>query len=168
MPRLDARVSRHSDGRPRLAASLAPPSQTHLDLARREADLGLRVQPLDRASTQRDLVTVASIEQSVAVYATAEYIAGLRPKYGLADVGWIGWAPPFEDAPPNPQLGARIPGFRPVFASDDYLVQLRAAEAGVGAIVLGRMRSPRSLPSRLVEMKLDFGKVTTSLHLVKV
>jgi DNA-binding transcriptional LysR family regulator len=66
----------------------------------------------------------------------------------------------------SPQLAARIPGFRPVFASDDYLVQLRAAEAGVGAIVLGRMRSPRSLPSRLVEMKLDFGKVTTSLHLV--
>ena len=45
-------------------------------------------------------------------------------------------------------------------------MQLRAAEAGVGAIVLGRFRSKRALPTPLVEMKLDFGKLQSSLHLV--
>ena len=139
---------------------------SYLDLARREADLGVRMQPLDRASGQRDLVTVTSVQHGVAAYATREYIASLGRGFGLADVGWIGWAPPLEHLPPNPQLAARIPGFAPVFASDDYIVQLRAAEAGVGAIVLGRIRSPRALPTALVPMKLDFGKLTSSLHLV--
>jgi DNA-binding transcriptional LysR family regulator len=138
----------------------------YLDLARREADLGLRTERLDRAAAQRDLVTVASIEFDVAVYATPGYIARLPRGYGPTDVGWIGWAPPFVHLPPNPQLASRIPGFRPVFASDDFIVQLRAAEAGVGAIPLGRVRSPRAVPTTLVEMKVDLGPITSSLHLV--
>jgi DNA-binding transcriptional LysR family regulator len=139
---------------------------SYLDLGRREADLGVRIAPLDRAATQRDLLTLASVQHGVAAYSTAAYAASLPRGYGIADVGWIGWAPPLEHVPPNPQLAARIPGFRPVFASDDYLVQMRAAEAGVGAILLGRIRSPRSLPTSLVEMKLDMGKVVSSIHLV--
>jgi DNA-binding transcriptional LysR family regulator len=139
---------------------------SYLDLARREADLGLRFEALDRASGAKDLVTVASVKHGVAAYATAEYIATLPRGYGMADVGWIGWAPPLEHLPPNPQLAAFIPGFRPAFASDDYLVQIRAAEAGVGGILLGRIRSPRALPTRLVPMKIDLGKVTAALHLV--
>jgi DNA-binding transcriptional LysR family regulator len=139
---------------------------SYVDLVRREADLALRVQRLDRASSQRDLVAVASIEHGVAAYATPEYVARLPRGYGIADIGWIGWAPPLEHVPPNPQLAAMIPGFRPIFASDDYLVQLRAAEAGVGAILLGRLRSRDARPTTLAEMKLDLGKVTSSLHLV--
>jgi DNA-binding transcriptional LysR family regulator len=138
----------------------------YLDLARREADLGLRMERLDRAAAQRDLVTVASVEFSVAVFATPGYIERLPRGYGPADVGWIGWAPPLEHLPPNPQLAARIPGFLPVFAADDFLVQLRAAEAGVGAIALGRIRSPRAVPTTLVEMKLDLGPLTSAVHLV--
>lgn len=138
----------------------------YLDLARREADLGVRIQPLDRASAQRDLVTLASVEHGIAAFATPGYIARLPRGYGLADIGWIGWAPPFEHVPPNPQLAALIPGFAPVFASDDYLVQLRAAEAGVGAILSGRVRSPRAIPTPLVAMKLDVGPLTSSIHLV--
>lgn len=141
-------------------------SVAYLDLARREADLGVRMEPLDRPAAQRDLVTLASVEFGVAAFATREYAASLRRGYGLADVGWIGWAPPLENLVPNPQLAARIPGFRPVFASDDFLVQLRAAEAGVGAMLLGRYRSRRALPTALVEMKLDLGKLRSSLHLV--
>jgi DNA-binding transcriptional LysR family regulator len=53
-----------------------------------------------------------------------------------------------------------------VFASDDYLVQLRAAEAGAGAVLLGRIRSPRALPTQLVPMKIDLGKLTATVHLV--
>jgi DNA-binding transcriptional LysR family regulator len=138
----------------------------YLDLARREADLGLRMERLDRATARRDLMTVATIEFDVAVYATPGYIERLPRGYGPGDVGWIGWAPPLEHLPPNPQLASRIPGFRPVFASDDFLVQLRAAEAGVGAIPLGRVRSPRAVPTTLVEMKLDLGPISSSMHLV--
>lgn len=138
----------------------------YLDLARREADLAVRLQRLDRPSEQRGLVTVASHEHEVAAFATREYVSKLRRGYGVADVDWIGWPPALAHLPPNPQLAAHIPGFRPVFASDDYLVQLRAAEAGVGAVLLGRFRSRLALPTTLVEMKLDLGKIATALHLV--
>jgi DNA-binding transcriptional LysR family regulator len=138
----------------------------YVDLVRREADLALRVQPLDRAATTRDLVLLAKNEHPVAAFATPELIAKLPAGYGLADIPWIGWAPPLEHLPPNPQLAARIPGFSPVFASDDFIVQHRAAEAGVGAIVLGRFRPPHALATRLVEMTLPFGRMTTVLHLV--
>jgi DNA-binding transcriptional LysR family regulator len=140
-------------------------SVSFLDLARREADLGLRL-PVDRPSTQRDLVTVAAVEFGIAAFATREYEATLPRGYRIADVGWIAWAPPLDHVPPNPQLAALVPGFRPVFASDDYLVQLRAAEAGVGAMLLGRARSRRAPQTRLVELKLDFGKLRSAMHLV--
>jgi DNA-binding transcriptional LysR family regulator len=138
----------------------------YLDLARREADLAIRLQAISRPAGQGDLVTVASVEHPVAAFATREYIATLPRGYGLAEVDWVGWAPPLEHLPPNPQLAARIPGFRPAFASDDFLVQLRAAEAGAGAIVLSRFRSRFALATRLVVMTLDFGKLMSSMHLV--
>jgi DNA-binding transcriptional LysR family regulator len=139
---------------------------SYLDVGRREADLAVRLKPIGRPGTQRDLVTLASVEQEVVAFAARELIAKLPRGYAIADVGWVGWPPPLEHLPPNPQLAMRIPGFRPVFASDDFLVQLRAAEAGVGAIVLGRHRGRLSLPSPLVELKLDLGKLVSSLQLV--
>jgi DNA-binding transcriptional LysR family regulator len=138
----------------------------YLDLARREADLGIRMQVAHGSPLARDLVTLASVEFGVAAYATREYAASLPRCYAIADVDWVAWAPPMDHLPPNPQLAARIPGFRPAFASDDFLVQLRAAEAGAGAILLGRYRSRRALPTPLVEMKLDLGPLRSSMQLV--
>ena len=66
---------------------------------------------------------------------------------------------------PNPQLAALIPGFSPVFTSDDYLVQLRAAEVGIGAFFLGRARH-RFSRSTLVELDLDLGELRSAIHLV--
>ena len=126
----------------------------YVDLARREADLAIRGKPIGRPSNDHDLVCLATYEQTVGAYATPEFIARLPQGYGFSDVGWIGWSPPFEDLPPNPMLAARIPGFRPVFAADDYIVQLRAAEAGVGAVLLGRFASRFALPTPLVEFPL--------------
>jgi DNA-binding transcriptional LysR family regulator len=137
----------------------------YLDLARRDADLAIRVQPLTRPDTRRALVAVATIEHGIAAYATAAYARTLPRGYGLADVAWIAWPRSHAQLPPNPQLAARIPGFRPAFASDDFLVQLRAAEAGVGAIILGQLRSPRALPTPLVELAIDLAMRST-LHLV--
>jgi DNA-binding transcriptional LysR family regulator len=134
----------------------------YLDLVRREADLALRF----AAPAQRDLVSVASVEFDVAPFGAPGYAARLPKKVALADVDWIGWAPPLDHLSPNPELAALIPGFRPSFASDDFLVQLRAAMAGLGAIFLGKMRHRFSLESPLVELPLPLPPRRGSLHLV--
>jgi DNA-binding transcriptional LysR family regulator len=53
-----------------------------------------------------------------------------------------------------------------VFTSDDFLVQLRAAEAGVGAIILERRRARPAAKAPLVELDLDFGGLTATSYLV--
>ncbi|HEY4122843.1 MAG TPA: LysR family transcriptional regulator, partial [Byssovorax sp.] len=137
----------------------------YVDLVRREADLAIRVDTGARPTAQRDLVVLATHTHRVAVFSTRALAARLGPRCALADVPWIGWAPPLEHLPPNPQLASRIPGFRPAFASDDFIVQLRAAEAGVGAIVLGAM-PPTFALGELVELPISLGPITSSMHLV--
>jgi len=138
----------------------------YVDLVRREADLAIRLQSTARKDVQRDLEVVAAVEHPVAVFAAPSYIATLPRGYGLADLAWIGWCPPLEQLPPNPQLAAVIPGFAPVFGSDDYLVQLRAAETGAGAIVQTRLRYRLEPPSALVELALDLRQAPAKTHLV--
>jgi DNA-binding transcriptional LysR family regulator len=133
---------------------------------RGEADLAIRLRPLARAGGQRDLVTLASLDQGLAGFATRAYALTLPRGFTIADVAWIAWPAALDQVPPNPQLAARIPGFRPVFASDDFLVQLRAAEAGVGAIILGRFEHRFALPTPLVELDLDLGPFRSTIELV--
>lgn len=139
-------------------------SIAHLDLARGEADLALRT----RAPSQRELRTLATLTVGQAAYASRSYAARLPAGYGLADVHWITWAPPYDRLPPRPQLESRIPDFRPVFTSDSFLVQWSAAEAGVGAMVLAKVVHRFARPSDLVELDLDLdlGDVKGQLHLV--
>jgi DNA-binding transcriptional LysR family regulator len=134
----------------------------YLDLVRREADLALRLKP----SSQRDLVTIAEYTTSAAVFASPAYAARLAPGYGLGDLDWIGWAPPLDHLSPNRELAAAIPDFRPVFASDDFLVQLRAAEAGAGAIVLARAWHRYTRLDMLTELEVSLGPVQTSAFVV--
>jgi DNA-binding transcriptional LysR family regulator len=133
----------------------------YLDLSRREADLALRTQQ----PMQRDVATLGTFVHSVAPFAARSYVERLRKGYGVADVDWIGWAPPYEDMRPNSALAALIPDFRPAFASDDFVIQLRAAEAGLGGIFLGRTRHRFSQPSSLEELDLDLGPLRGELHL---
>lgn len=137
-------------------------SVQYVDLVRREADLALRV---SGSGGQKDLVTIASLEHGVGVFGSPAYARSLPKSPRMTDIAWIGWAPPLEHISPNPELAKLIPGFRPVFASDDFLVQLRAAEAGIGAIFLGRARH-RFSASNLVELDVDFGDLKRTLHLV--
>ncbi len=134
-----------------------------LDLGRGEADLALRLRPV----VSRELVVLESLTVPNAVVASKSYAAKLRKKPRLQDLDWIAWAPPFEDVTPNPELAAIIPDFRPAFTSDNYLVQWRACEAGLGAMIAGRIRHRFSLPSSLVPLDLELGThVTSTLHLV--
>ena len=138
-------------------------STQYLDLTRREADLALRM----RLPEQRDLVRVTTFVHDNAAFATRTYASTLPKGYGPADIDWIGWAPPLDSLPPNPQLAALIPNFRPIFASDDFLVQRNAVESGVGAMFLGRVRHRYSRPTELVALELELGPYAKSeLHLV--
>jgi DNA-binding transcriptional LysR family regulator len=137
-------------------------SVQYLDLARREADLALRF----AAPTGRDLVSLAEAETGIGAFGSAGYAARLSKSPKLADVAWIAWAPPLDHLSPNPELAKLIPGFAPAFASDDYLVQLRAAERGLGAMLLGRMKHRFSGEPSLVELPIDLGPRKATLHLV--
>ena len=136
----------------------------YLSLARGDADLAFRTRP----PTEHDLVGLTSVQVQGAILVSRAYARRLPRKVGLADLDWIAWAPPFENTPPNPQLAAMLgEGFRPVFTSNDYLVQLAALQAGVGAMVLGRRFHRLSRVHELVELPIDLGPASrTTFHLV--
>lgn len=138
----------------------------YVDLVRREAELALRWQSTARRDRQRDLVVLAEVEHAVVAVAAPRYVATLPPRYRPADLAWVGWCPPFEHLAPNPQLAAAIPGFAPALGADDYLVQVRAAEAGAGALVSSRLRYRHAPPSPLVELDLALGAPPVKTHLV--
>lgn len=146
----------------------------YVDLARREADIALRMRP----PASRDLVLVHTFVHLNDAFVSKSYAArlglgsqthrGSSPKKpSLKDIDFIAWAPPFEEFPPNPQLAALIPGFRPTFTADDFIVQRRAAEAGVGALFMHKARHRFNRDSELVPLGLDLGPHRTSeLHVV--
>jgi DNA-binding transcriptional LysR family regulator len=137
-------------------------SVRQVDLVRREADLALRA---NRPVT-RDLLTLASVEEPVGVFASRAYAKTLPKRPALADLDWIAWPITHADIPPNPQLGARIPDFAPAFAADDFLVQMRAAEQGAGAIILSTKTSRHAGRSSLVQLPVDLGRMKVGIHLV--
>lgn len=136
----------------------------YLDLHRGEADLALRLRAPPAGG---DLVAVASARQRNAVMVARSYAATLPRRVTVQALRWICWAPPYEDLPPRPQLEQLVPDFTPAFTADNYLVQLRAAEAGLGAMVLGAARSRSAASSSLVALDLDLGPhAETAIHLV--
>jgi DNA-binding transcriptional LysR family regulator len=134
-----------------------------LDLARGEADVALRM----RHRSSSDLAVVGSLRLQSFVLASPSYAARLPARPRLRDLDWIAWAPPFEDISPNPELAALVPGFRPVFTSDSYIVQTRACEAGVGAMIGVRCPNRHARPSSLVPLDITLGAgFCLPLHLV--
>jgi molybdate transport repressor ModE-like protein len=128
-------------------------STRYLDMARGEADLALRL----RRPDGKDLEVIAEIAYENAAWVSSALAKKLPKRPRPRDVPWIGWAPPFEDLPPQPMLESIIPGFVPAFTSDNFLVNLAAAEAGAGAIVLGRVSHRFSRSRGLVPLDLDLG-----------
>jgi len=139
---------RHSDLRLEVLSTMS-----YLDLHRGEAELALRLQP----PAHEDLVVVSTLRIPGAAFVARTLKAKLPARPKLADIPWIMWAPPFDAMPPNPLLRAKIPGLIPAFSSDNILVNLAAAEAGLGAIVLGRTKPRYSRPNALVPLALDLG-----------
>src|SRR5262249_19551716 len=126
-------------------------SMEHLNLARGEADIALWRDPSDTDG----LITLDEVMFPIAAYASKRYAQKLPPKYDFRDIDWIAWTSKHEMVSPNPELSARIPEFRPAFASDDYSVQVAACQAGVGAMVLLKTAHRLKRPGELVELKLE-------------
>lgn len=133
-----------------------------LDLLRGEADLALRFD----SPGSSELEVVGAFTTRARVMVSKAYAARLPKRPKLAELDWIAWAPPYEDLPPTRQLKALIPDFRPAFTSDNFLVQWRACEAGLGALVLGELRHRFSLPHSLVPLDVDLGPHATATHYV--
>jgi DNA-binding transcriptional LysR family regulator len=125
----------------------------YLDMARGEADLALRL----HRPQGKDLELLEAVEYENAAWVSTALAKKLPKRPRPHDVPWIGWAPPFEDLPPQPMLESIIPGFVPAFTSDNFLVNLAAAEAGAGAIVLGRVTHRFSRARGIVPLDLDLG-----------
>ena len=126
----------------------------YVDLARREADLALRMRPTE----QKELTSLFEMDAPVGAFAAAQYVKRLPKDWQLSDIAFVGWAPPFEALAPNPQLAAAIKGFVPAFGCDDYLVQCRAAELGLGVIFLPLVQHRFAFDRGLTRLaKLDPG-----------
>jgi DNA-binding transcriptional LysR family regulator len=137
-----------------------------LNLARGEADLSLRTEkPADA-----DLVCVDEVSSAMRVYTSKAYAARLPPHPGMADLDWICWAAPYDELRTNQELSALIPNFKPAFTSDDFIVQIAACKAGVGAMILPQVLHQYSgllELQQLQELDIDLGSDTIgSLYLV--
>lgn len=129
-----------------------------LNLARGEADLSLRaIRPTDP-----DLICINEISCSLKVYVSSKYLAMLPKIPKLEDLDWICWAAPYDEMSSNHDLRRHVPDFKIAFTSDDYLVQMAACNAGVGAMILPQgMQRYTTLHefSNLIELPIDLGAV---------
>ncbi len=133
-------------------------AMTYLDLSRGEADLALRLK-LEKSEGLKVLYT---LERENAVFVSRSLAQKLPKKPKWSDIPWVAWAPPLDAMAPNPQLEAAIPGFRAAFTSDNFLVQYAAVCAGVGAMVMPKVRHRFSRPTSLVPLNVELGPNATS------
>lgn len=137
----------------------------HVDLSRGQADIALRT----RRPAQSDLEVVFAGQADLGVFVAPAYACRLERlpcPVPLAALDWITWSYPNEHLPPRKQLEQLIPNFRPVFASNDYLAQLRALTLGLGAMILGRTQHPDQCTGPLYEVRVDLPLPKTEFFLV--
>ena len=107
-------------------------SVDHLDLSRGDADIAIRT----NRPTNPDLIALHSEKIRVGVFAAADYCKKISQPCTWQDLDWVTWAKPHEQVAPRPMLERLIPNFQPAFTSDNYLVQLAAVKAGLGAFIM--------------------------------
>ncbi|QFY42790.1 LysR family transcriptional regulator [Candidatus Methylospira mobilis] len=122
-----------------------------LNLGRGEADLSLRTEK----PTDADLLCVDEISSAVRVFASKSYAAQHPAVSRPADLDWICWAAPYDNLLTNRALRALIPNFKPAFTSDDFIVQIAACKAGVGAMLLPQLLRGYADFRELQELNID-------------
>lgn len=137
-----------------------------LNLSRGEADISLRL----FKPTDADLLCMDEFLSPMRVYVSRSYAAKLGPAPRLDELDWVGWAGHYEGMFADAQLRALIPDFKPVFTSDDYVVQIAACKAGAGAMILPRALCQHAGAGELQslqELDIDLGPdAIGSLYLV--
>ena len=109
-------------------------SVDYLDLTRGQADIAIRIQ----APTEPGLVAVHQGSYQPAVFGAPSYVEQLPAPVEWRELDWVTWSEQYRDVAPRPMLEKLIPGFVPIFTSDDFLVLRAAVAAGVGAFITGR------------------------------
>jgi DNA-binding transcriptional LysR family regulator len=134
-----------------------------LNLSRGEADLSLRTEKPKDA----DLLCVDEISSAIRVFTSQSYAERHSSYSNLADLDWICWAAPYDELLTNQALKALIPNLKPAFTSDDYIVQIAACKAGVGAMLLPALLRQYQSFRELQEWNIDLGSdAVGSLYLV--
>lgn len=139
----------------------------HIDLARGQAEIAVRT----RKPQQADLMVPHAWSAELGVFVSADYARRLRLRrrkkpLALEELDWITWSYPHEGLAPRPELERRIPGFRPVFASNDYLAQQRAVALGLGAMLLTRTYHPHQSTGRLLEVPVNLPLPSGAFYVV--
>ena len=127
-----------------------------IDLTRGDVDLALRT----KAPTQKELMVLARLSFKVGVFVSASLKEELMNKRAskrvkASTLPWVTWGYPMEHIEPRPTLEARFDDFKIGFASNDYLAQQRAAECGLGAMIVGKVKHRFSPWASLVEIETD-------------
>ncbi len=134
----------------------------YLDLTSGQADLAIRGRPADEPGVE----ALFDFAVPVGVFVAPDYRARLPARCAPAELDWICWAGAYTHLTPRPQLEALIPDFEPAFASDSYLVQVRACQLGLGAMFRGRIRHPLMPDMGLVEVPMALPPICDRIHLV--
>lgn len=108
------------------------PSETIMDLTRREADLALRtVRP-----KSGDLVFVRLAAVRWVVVAGPKLARSLGTLRAWSDAPWVGWGERLAGIPPARWLATQARGVEPVVRSDSMMLQIALTAAGVGVSLL--------------------------------
>jgi len=110
----------------------------HVDLTRGAADIAVRTQ----RPGEPELVALHEGRNLPGVYGAPAYVATLSQPCSLTELDWVTWSTAYRHVVPRPMLERLIPGFAPVFTSDDYLVQKAAVRSGLGAMIMGQPAGP--------------------------
>jgi DNA-binding transcriptional LysR family regulator len=133
-----------------------------LNLGRGDADISLR----NTKPSDADLLCIDEVSSPIRVYCSQTYAQQLSKPLMLSNLDWICWAAPYDQLRINQELAALIPNFKAAFASDDWLVQVAACKAGVGAMFLPQAlhrHSGLQELSALQELDLDLGPTAIGL-----
>ncbi|HEY0465226.1 MAG TPA: LysR family transcriptional regulator, partial [Polyangiaceae bacterium] len=123
------------------------PGEAVLDLSRREADLALRtVRP-----AQGDLIITRLTRVRWVLVASAEFARELGALRSWSDAPWIGWGARLSQIGPAQWLESYAKEVDPVVRSDSLMLQIAAANAGVGVALVPE---PSAQHYGLVPLKL--------------
>jgi DNA-binding transcriptional LysR family regulator len=135
----------------------------YLNLARGEADLAIRVDAPDDSA----LLCLEELRVPVSAFASKKYAKSLPKKPKIQEVQWIGWPLERGDFGVSSSIQEHFPpGTTLGFTSNDFLVQLSACEAGLGAMLLLKLNHSYSRIGSLVELPFPGEPLHSTLSLV--